>query len=162
MIAESLDIETETEFVDSNTWAARAVDRATDIKDWELLIYGNGAAGGTTGVPNDSALINFDPRAYGFNAFNHYLESPRPEIAADSATIIEMLNAQEAETDPEARAQLLTELQTWILDNHYCNWNPPVSAISFYGFSSRLQDFGQDDWLNSYDRRRESMWLNDA
>ena len=154
-----LGVTAEVEAVDSNSWAARAVDRSTDIKDWEILSYGDGAAGGTTGVPNDSSLIHYDPRAYGFNAFNHYLESPRPEIAAGSAEIIDMLNAQEAETDPEARAVLLTELQSWILDNHWCNWGLPISSISYYGFSSRLQDQGASDWLNFYDRRRESMWL---
>jgi len=162
MIEDSLGIETEVEFVDSNTWAARAVDRSTDIKDWELLTYGNGSSGGTSGVPNDTHLIHYDPRAYGFNAFNHFAESPRPEIAEGSNTIIELLNAQEAETDPEARAVLLTDVQRWLLDNHWCNWRMPIASVSYYGFSSRLRDFGQDDWLNFYDRRRESMWLADA
>ena len=154
-----LGITTEVEAVDSNSWAARAVDRSTDVKDWEILSYGTGDSGGTTGVPNDSSLIHYDPRAYGFNAFNHYAESPRPEIAAGSEEIIAMLNAQEAETDPEARAVLLTELQSWILDNHWCNWGLPISSVSYYGFSARLQDQGIADWLNFYDRRRESMWL---
>ncbi len=154
-----LGITTEVEAVDSNSWAARAVDRSTDVKDWEILSYGTGDAGGTSGVPNDSHLIHYDPRAYGFNAFNHYAESPRPEIAAGAAEIIELLNAQEAETDPEARAELLTGVQTWILDNHWCNWGLPISTVSYYGFSSRLQDQGIDNWLNHYDRRRESMWL---
>ncbi len=161
-IHEALDIETEVEAVDTNTWAARAVDRSEDVKDWEILSYGDGVAGGTTGLPNDSHLINYDPRSYGFNAFNHYLESPRPEIAADSATLIDMLNAQEAETDPEARAVLLTEVQRWILDHHWCNWGLPISSVSYYGFSSRMRDFGSNDWLNLYDRRRESMWIADA
>ena len=162
MIEEALGIETEVELVDQNTWAARATDVSTDVKDWELLSYGNGSAGGTTGVPNDTHLIHFDPQGYGKNAFNHWVESPRPDMAADSAVIDGMLRAQEAETDPEARAELLTELQSWILDNHYCNWRMPISSVSYYGFNNRLQDFGQDDWLNFYDRRRESMWLADA
>ena len=161
-LEKALDIETEVEAVDTNTWAARAVDRSTDIKDWEILSYGDGVAGGTSGLPNDSHLINYDPRSYGFNAFNHYLESPRPEIAEGSATMIAMLERQEAETDPEARAALLTEIQSWILDNHWCNWGLPISTVSYYGFSARLRDFGSDDWLNYYDRRRESMWLADA
>ncbi len=161
-LAKALDIDTEVEAVDVNTWAARAVDRSSDVKDWELLSYGTGDSGGTSGVPNDSHLINYDPRAYGFNAFNHYAESPRPEIAADSAEIIELLAAQEAETDPEARAELLTGVQRWILDRHWCNWKLPISTVSYYGFSSRLQDFGVADWQNSYDRRRESMWVKEA
>ncbi len=154
-----LGITTEVEAVDGNSWAARAVDRSTDVKDWEILSYGTGDSSGTDGIPNNTFLINYDPRAYGFNAFNHYLESPRPEIAEGSATIIEMLNAQEAETDAEARAELLTELQRWILDNHWCNWRLPVSSISYYGFSSRLQDQGVANWLNGYSLRREAMWL---
>ena len=162
MIQEALGVETEVELVDQNTWAARATDVSTDVKDWELLSYGNGSAGGTTGVPNDTHLIHFDPRGYGLNAFNHWAGSPRPEVAADSEVLIGMLNAQEAETDPEARAELLTEVQRWILDNHYCNWRMPISSVSYYGFNKRLQDFGQDDWLNFYDRRRESMWLSEA
>ena len=161
-LEKALGIETEVEAVDTNTWAARAVDRSSDVKDWELLSYGDGVAGGTSGVPNDNHLIHYDPRAYGFNAFNHFLESPRKEIAEGSAAIIELLSAQEAETDPEARAELITELQRWILDNHWCNWKLPISSVSYYGFSARLRDFGQDDWLNFYDRRRESMWLADA
>ena len=154
-----LGITTEVEAVDGNSWAARAVDRSTDVKDWEILSYGTGDSSGTGGIPNGTFLINYDPRAYGFNAFNHYLESPRPEIAEGSATIIDMLNAQEAETDPEARAELLTGVQTWILDNHWCNWRLPVSSVSYFGFSSRLQDAGVADWLNGYSLRREAMWL---
>ena len=154
-----LGVTTEVEAVDGNTWAARAVDRQEDVKDWELLSYGTGDRGGTTGIPNDSYLIDYDPRAYGFNAFNHFLESPRKEVAEDSATIIDMLNAQEAETDPEARAVLLTEVQTWILDRQWCNWRLPVSSVAYFGFSSRLQDQGIKDWVNMYNMRRESMWL---
>ena len=70
-----------------------------------------------------------------------------------------MLNAQEAETDPEARAVLLTEVQTWILDRQWCNWRLPVSSVAYFGFSSRLQDQGIKDWVNMYNMRRESMWL---
>ena len=73
-----------------------------------------------------------------------------------------MLNAQEAETDIEARAELLTEVQRWILDRHWCNWKLPIASVSYYGFSARLQDQGIPDWLNFYDRRRESMWLKQS
>ncbi len=161
-LAKGLGIDTEVEAVDGNTWAARAVDRSEDVKDWEILSYGTGDAGGTSGLPNDSHLINYDPRSYGYNAFNHYLESPRREIAADSAEMIDLLNAQEAETDPEARAELLTGLQRWILDRHWCNWGLPISTVSYYGFSARLQDQGIADWLNLYDLRRESMWVDQS
>ena len=73
-----------------------------------------------------------------------------------------MLEAQERILDADARADLLTDIQRWILDRHWCNWALPVSAVSHYGFSARLRDHAPDDWLNFYDRRRESMWLADA
>ena len=79
--------------------------------------------------------------------------------------------SQEQTTAPvgptsEAALQLeyaiLTGVQTWILDRHWCNWKLPISTVSYYGFSSRLQDFGVADWQNSYDRRREAMWVKEA
>ena len=163
-LAESLGLPTEVEAVDVNTWAARALERA-QVKDWDLLTYGIGTSGGTTGLPNDSALINFDPRGYGNSAFNHSLAEdlmPRAEILADGTELIGLLEQQEQEVDVEARTVLLSELQHWILDRHWCNWSLPPATTSFYGFSSRLRDFAPNDWLNSYDRRRESMWLADA
>ena len=57
---------------------------------------------------------------------------------------------------------LLTELQTWIFDNHWCNWNLPAATSSFFGFSARLKDQGVADWSNFYDRRRESMWIDQS
>ena len=161
-LATSLGIETEVEAVDINSWAARANDQSEDVKDWDILSYGTGDSGGTTGLPNDSHLINYDPRVYGYVAFNHRADSPRKEIAEDSVTLIGMLEAQEAETDVEARAEILTDVQRWILDNHWCNWGLPISSVSYYGFSSRMRDFGLNDWLNAYAFRRESMWLDDA
>ena len=161
-LGEALGIDTEVEAVDSNTWAARALERA-QVKDWDLLAYGLGTSGGTTGLPNDSNLIHYDPRGYGNSAFNHSLAEdldPRPEIVEDGTALIKMLETQEQEVDVEARAELLSELQHWILDRHWCNWSLPPSTVSFYGFSSRLRDFAPNDWLNFYDRRRESMWLD--
>ncbi len=161
-LSEALGVDTEVDALDTNSWAARAIDRTDGGfgKDWHLLGYGTGIAGGTSGVPNDSHLIHFDPRAYGLNAFNFYLDSPRPSIAEGSETLVAMLNAQEAETDQEARKVLMTELQTWVLDNHWCNWTLPIASDSFYGFGSRLRDHGANDWLNYYSMRRESMWLD--
>tara|TARA_B100001123_G_scaffold180835_1_gene207136 strand:- start:7952 stop:9769 length:1818 start_codon:yes stop_codon:yes gene_type:complete len=163
-LAEGLGIETEVEAVDTNTWAARALERA-QVKDWELLAYGIGTSGGTTGLPNDSSLIHYDPRGYGNSAFNHSLAEdldPRPEIIEDGNAMIALLEAQEQETDPEARTEKLKDLQHWILDRHWCNWSLPQSSVSYYGFSSRLKDFAPNDYLNFYSNRRESMWLDDA
>ena len=161
-IAQTLGIDYHIDGVDANTWAARAIDRSSDTKDWELLPYGTGLGGGTAGLPATSHLVNYDPRGFGLNAFNFHLESQHQSIVEGSETMISMLAAQEAETDREARAGLLTELQTWILDNHWCNWNLPSATSANLVFNTRLQDQGIDDWSNGYGRRRHSMWLKDA
>ena len=158
-LATTLGIETDVEVVDHG--AHRALERG-EVKSWELLPYGTGEFGWTSGIPHDSNLVHYDPRAYGNSAFNHYVGSPRPEIDADARTLAGMLEAQERILDADARADLLTDIQRWILDRHWCNWALPVSAVSHYGFSARLRDHAPDDWLNFYDRRRESMWLADA
>ena len=158
-LAKTLGIETDVEVVDHGEH--RALERG-EVKSWELLPYGTGEFGWTSGIPHDSNLVHYDPRAYGNSAFNHYVGSPRPEIDADARTLAGMLEAQERILDADARADLLTDIQRWILDRHWCNWALPVSAVSHYGFSARLRDHAPDDWLNFYDRRRESMWLADA
>ena len=160
-ISKTLGVDYHIDGVDGNTWAARAIDRSEDIKDWELLPYGTGLGGGTQGLPGTSHLVNYDPRGFGLNAFNFHLESPHQSIVEGSETMIEMLAAQEAETDREARAGLLTELQLWILDNHWCNWNLPSATTAQIVFNKRLQDQGVADWNNSYSQRRHSMWLDD-
>ena len=161
-LAATLCIEIEVDSVDPGTWASRALDRGGNLKDWDLLTYGLGQSGGVMGLPGAYYLQHYDPRSYGFNAFNHHIDSPRPEIREDAIALLRMLNRQEQEIDPEARADVLTDIQRWILDRHWCNWALPVDRVSYFGFSSRLRDFGADDWLNGYDRRRESMWLADA
>ncbi len=135
-----------------------------DPKEWDLLSYGAGESGGTTGIPHDSHLVHFDPRAYGRTGFNHshLLETVHPEIAADARTLTGMLEAQEQQMDFDTRAELLTDIQRWILDNAWCVLPLPTSAMQHYAVSSRLRDFAPDDWLNWYALRRESMWLADA
>ena len=158
---ESLGLDPEVIITDVGTWAAAALVRPE--KDWELLMYGDGLAGGTTGLPEDSSLIHFDPRGYGLNAFNHHADpDAHPAIAPLATDLANMLDKQQAETDMEARAALLTEIQTWILDKHWCNAALPVPTKSYYGFGSRLRDFGPDNWLNFYAMRRESMWLDQS
>ena len=158
---ESLGLDPEITITDVGTWASAALVRPE--KDWELLMYGDGLAGGTTGLPEDSSLIHFDPRGYGLNAFNHHADPDAHPVISEQATeLAGMLDAQQAETDMEARAALLTEIQTWILDRHWCNAALPVPTKSYYGFGSRLRDFGADNWLNFYAHRRESMWLDQA
>ena len=158
-LAATLGIETDVEVIDHGE--SRVTERS-EVKRWELLPYGTGEAGGTDGIPYYSNLIHYDPRAYGFNAFNHYVGSPRPEIDADARTLTGMLETQERIFDADARADLLTGIQRWILDRHWCNWALPVNAVYHWGFSARLRDHAPDDWLNFHDRRRESMWLDDA
>jgi hypothetical protein len=145
--------------VDVNTWAARAIDRSSDVKDWELLGYGNGTAGALTGEPTDNALVHFDPKGYGVNAFNFYADSPHQEIKDGSAHFTELMDKQSGEFDKEARAEILTELQTWILDNHWCNFAMPTAKSAYYGWSARMRDYAPDDWTNNYGIRRHSIWL---
>ncbi len=135
-----------------------------DPKEWDLLSYGTGEAGGTTGLPHDSHLVNYDPRGYGRTGFNHshLLDAVRPEIDADARTLTGMLEAQEQELDFDARIELLTEIQRWVLDRAWSVVPLPVSTVQYLAFSSRLRDFAPDDWANFYGLRRESMWLADA
>ena len=157
-LREGLGIETEFEYV--YEYGGNPVgDRSAPVKSWELVGYGTGEGGGTSGIPYDTHLIHYDPQGYGYSAFNHYADSPRPEIAADSVELTAMLEQQDQETDFDTRAELLTEIQRWILDRAWAVLPLPVSRVQHYAFSSRLQDFAPEDWLNYYSLRRESMWL---
>ena len=158
-LQEALSIETEAFAVDDNFH----VQPPGEPKSWEILSYGLGRWGGTTGIPHDSHLAYFDPRVHG-TAFNHshLIDSPRPEIEADARTLTGMLETQQAETNLKDRAVLLTQIQRWILDRAWCVLPLPVSTVQYFGVSLRLRDFAPDDWLNFYDLRRESMWLADA
>ena len=163
-LGEALGLGTELISVDGHCHHSRCVPPTGDPDDWELLAYGIGESGVTTGIPNDSHLVHYDPRGYGGSALNHshLIDSPRPEIAADSSTLTGMLEAQEQEIDFDTRVELLTDAQRWILENAWCVLPLPVSTLQYYAFSSRLRDYAPDDWLNYYDLRRESMWLADA
>ena len=163
-LGEALGLGTELISVDGHCHHSRCVPPTGDPDDWELLCYGTGEAGVTTGIPNDSHLVHYDPRGYGGSAFNHshLIDSPRPEIEVDARTLTGMLEAQEQEIDFDTRVQLLTDAQRWILDNAWCVLPLPVSLVQRYAFSSRVRDFAPDDWPNYYDLRRESMWLADA
>ena len=160
-LGETLGVETEL-FINHGSWTPRLRPPPGEPKEYELLSYGSGTDGGTLGIPGDSHLIHYDPRAYGLNAFNFFAESPEPEVAEDSRTLNAMLEAQEREMDFETRVERLTEIQRWILDRHWCNWALPVNQSQYYAFSSRLRDHAPDDWPNYYGLRRESMWLADA
>ena len=128
--------------------------------DVEAIAYGTGVRG-TSGIPHDSHLIHYDPRAYGRSAFNHshLLDTVHPEIDQASRTLTRMLEGQEQEVDFDTRVELLTDVQRWILDNAWSVLPLPVSRAQHYAFSSRLRDFAPDDWVNHYSLRRESMWL---
>ena len=130
-------------------------------KEWDLLCYGAGDSGGTTGIPHDSHLVHWDSRGYGYSAFNHshMLETVHPEIATGARALTVMLEAQEQEFDFDMRVDIVTDIQRWILDNAWCVLPLPVSLVQHYGFRSRLRDFAPDDWATPYALRRESMWL---
>ena len=158
----ALGVDTAVEVVDANTWAARAIDQSTNVKDWELLGYGSGVGGGVTS-PAVSSLVHFDPRGYGKNAFNFHFDSPHQSILEGSEVVAKLMEDQAAETDVEARAAIITELQTYILDNQWCNFALPGAKTSFFAVHNRLRDWAPDDWNNNgYAHRRHSMWLADA
>ena len=159
-LREGLGIDTEVESV--HHIGPSMLDRSTPVKWWDLAVYGTGEGGGTSGIPYDTHLIHYDPQRYAFLAFNHYADSPRPEIAADSVALTAMLEQQGQETDFDTRGELLTDIQRWILDRAWAVLPLPVNTVQHYAFSSRLRDFAPDDWLNFYSLRRESMWLADA
>ena len=73
-----------------------------------------------------------------------------------------LTHLQEQETEFDRRVKSLTAIQRWILDRAWGVVALPISSVSLFGFSSRLQDFAPHDWLNLHDLRRESMWLGDA
>ena len=74
--------------------------------------------------------------------------------------------AQNVEFDHEARVQIITDLQRWIMDNAWSIFIMPMAATAFLGMGSRLRDYGKDDWFNAYSGnntpRREAAWLDDA
>ena len=112
--------------------AARALERA-QVKDWELLAYGIGTSGGTTGLPNDSSLIHYDPRGYGNSAFNHSLAEdldPRPEIIEDGNAIISLLGNQTYEDllGVEGKSRLREEL------GYFGGGRSPGQRYSYSGF----------------------------
>ena len=159
-LSASLGIETEPYVW--NSQQDMAGSGGSGAHEWDIAHYEKSPmADVITGIPGDSYLDHYDPLGVGSN-LNFRTDSPQPEIAEDSVEIIAMLEAQEQELDFDARAELLTEIQRWILDRAWCNLALPVSSVSYYGFSSRLRDHAPDDWLNHYGLRRESMWLADV
>ena len=81
-LSATLGVEAEAAAVDS----AGSLEGALKIlgwDSWDLLNYGTGEWGGTTGIPNDSHLQHYDPRRYGGRVFNHGAKSPHPEVATD-------------------------------------------------------------------------------
>ena len=151
---------------DIQTWVSAANDNTDDVKPWGLLQSGTGVGGGTDGAPDASYLSWFDPAQYGSVAFNFRHDSPHPEIAEGSAHVGEQMLAQTQELDHETRVQIITDLQRWILDRAWGIFTMPMAAESFLAVSSRLRDYGKDDWFNAYSGnntpRREAAWLDDA
>ena len=151
---------------DVQTWVNAANDNTRDVKPWDLLQSGTGVGGGTDGTPGTSFLSWFDPEQYGAVAFNFRYDSPHPEIAEGSQYVGEQMVLQNETVDHEARVQIITDLQRWILDRAWGIFTMPMAATSFLAVSSRLRDYGKDDWFNAYAvgnvPRRESAWLADA
>jgi ABC-type transport system substrate-binding protein len=158
-ISQALGVNVVVEQVDSQTWAQRA-NRVPD-KDWELLQSGQGIAGPTSGVPEDSSLIWFDWRAYMPLAFNADLnrDDINAELKADGQKLLDMMKKQEQELDVNVRKQTLAEIQQFIYDNALTGIMLPVAAKQNLGFSKRMQDVNYADWPHYYAYRRQSVWL---
>ena len=97
----ALGVEVEVLQNDPQAWALLA-NKVPD-KDWEILQSGTGLSGGSSGVPDNSNLIWYDPRAYGPLAFNASVDSDNPAIKEESTKILDMLKAQEIELDVTRR-----------------------------------------------------------
>ncbi|MFN0096638.1 MAG: ABC transporter substrate-binding protein [Dehalococcoidia bacterium] len=153
----ALGVDVEVQQADPQAWAQRA--NVVPDKDWELLQSGNGLTGGTSGVPENSNLIWYDPRAYGPLAFNASIDSDNPTIKEESTKILELLKAQEIELDVAKRKQMLTDLQKYLFDIAHTGALLPIAKNALFAYNSRLQDFGLEDWDNGYALRRHAMWL---
>ena len=151
---------------DVQTWVSAANDRTDDVKPWGLLQNGSGVGGGTDGTPGVSYLSHFDPAQYGDRAFNFRLDSPHRSIAEGSAYVGDEMVRQNETVDHEERVQIITDLQRWILDHAWGNFLMPVAAEAYLAVSTRLRDYGKDDWFNAYTGnntpRRESAWLDEV
>ena len=154
----ALGVEVEVQQNDPQAWALRA-NNVPD-KDWEILQSGTGLSGGSTGVPDNSNLIWYDPWAYGPLAFNASIESDNPAIKEEGTKILELLKAQEIELDVPKRKQMLIDLQKYLFEIGHTGVLLPIAKSALYATSARLQDFGLDDIENgSYGLRRHAMWL---
>jgi ABC-type transport system substrate-binding protein len=153
----ALGIEVEVQQNDPQQWALRA--NTVPDKDWEILQSGTGLSGGTSGLPENSNLIWYDPRAYGPLAFNADPKSDNPAISEESNKILDMMKAQEIELDVNKRKQMLTDLQKYLFDIAHTGVLMPIAQKSLFAHNSRLQDFGLDDYDNGYALRRHAMWL---
>ncbi len=156
----------EVSSADIQTWVSAANDNTDDVKPWGLLQSGTGVGGGTDGTPGTSFLSWFDPAQYGAVAFNFRDDSPHAEIAEGSAYVGAEMVKQNETVDHEERVQIITDLQRWILDRAWGIFTLPMAAESYLAVSSRLRDYGKDDWFNAYSGnntpRREAAWLDDA
>ena len=167
-----LGIDSSVETNDFATWAARANARAegTGLKDYQILMSGDGKGGGTSGDPNDSNLQWYNPAFYAGFAFNVHnpdgpaggIHSKHQENKDDSAVITDFYERQAVEFDTEARKQILTEMQTYILDKAYLGIQMPAQANSMLGVHRRLQNVPAGDFLNSYSMRHQTMWIDDS
>ena len=164
-LQEALGISVEVEALDVQTWVNGATVQGR-TKPWDLLQSGSGGAGGTDGTPDTNYLSWYDPQQYAKNSFNHHFESPHQSILDGAAVVEDFIKRQAVEFDHEARVEIITELQRWILDHAWSVHPLPIATNSFLVVSKRLRDYGKDDWFNAYSTggfpRRESAWLAEA
>ena len=142
-LQDALGVPFEVTSADVQTWVNAATDRTEDVKQWDLLQSGSGVGGGTDGTPGTNYLSWFDPKQYALNAFNFHFESPHPEVIEGATIVDDMMSAQNVEFDHEARVQIITDLQRWIMDNAWSIFIMPMAGTAYLGVSSRLRGLRQ-------------------
>ncbi len=152
-LKKSLGIETEVLVHDISTWVARAREPE---KQWELFVVPYGAS--TT--PEIYSMTMMNPNAFAGVSWSFGMDQPDAGLVADAQKIVDLVEAQSAEVDTEARIEKLHELQRFILDDVLVGINMPVPGHSYIVYNKRLRNFPEDDYLlGSLFRRNHDMWI---
>ena len=152
-LEKSLGVETEVLVHDISTWVARA---RKPQKQWKLFVVPYGAS--TT--PEIYSMTMMNPNAFAGVSWSFGMDQPDAGIVADAQKIVDLVEAQSAEVDPEARIEKLHELQRFILDDVLVGINMPVPGHSYIVYNKRLRNFPEDDYLlGSLFMRNHDMWI---
>jgi peptide/nickel transport system substrate-binding protein len=152
-LKKSLGVETEVLVHDISTWVARAREPE---KQWELFVVPYGASP----TPESYSMTMMNPNAFAGVSWSFGMDQPNAGLVADAQKVVDLVEAQSAEVDPEARIEKLHELQRFILDDVLVGINMPVPGHSYIVYNKRLQNFPEDDYLlGSLFMRNHDMWI---